>query len=79
MLGPGKHIIAESADMIQSPIDCVSYKGIFRVMLSGREQFRPHLVVGIVIDFKPGSKIFIAGKENDATGNNKQKQRFDGP
>ena len=74
MLGPGEHIIAESADMIQSPINCVSYKGIARMMLSGREQFRPHFVVGVVVNFEPRSKIFIAAKKGGPAGNCKQQQ-----
>ena len=64
--------MAESADMVQRSIDCVSYKGIVRMMLSGREQFRPHLVVSIVINLEPGSKIFIAAKEAGAAGNCQQ-------
>ncbi len=76
MLGPGEHVIAEPAEMIQSPVYCMSYKGIVSIMLSGRKQLRPHLVVGIVIDLKLGSEIFIAGEEDNAAGDGKQKQQL---
>ena len=74
MLGPGEHIVAEVTSMIECPIHAIGDEGIGRTTLSGRQQFQPHLVVGIVINLKPGSEIFIAGEENGAAGDDKQER-----